>query len=82
MKAAKDGAIMRKRNGIVIIDPKKAVGQKQIVDACPYGAIFWNERKTCPRMHPCAHRMMRGKSLAVCRPVPAAASPSGTLMTQ
>ncbi len=62
MKAAKDGAIRRKRNGIVIIDPKKAVGQKQIVEACPYGVIFWNEEKNLPQKCTlCAHRIDEGK---------------------
>jgi len=62
MKAAKDGAIMRKRNGIVIIDPKKAVGQKQIVNACPYKVIFWNEEKKLPQKCTlCAHRLDEGK---------------------
>ena len=37
------GAVYRRPDGIVIIDPVKAKGQKQIVDSCPYGAIFWNE---------------------------------------
>ena len=43
MAAAKDGAVYKRDDGIVIIDPDKAVGQKQIVDACPIGAIYWNE---------------------------------------
>lgn len=49
MKAAKDGAIKKREDGIVIIDPEKAKGQKQIVDACPYGAIWWNEEKQIPQ---------------------------------
>jgi Fe-S-cluster-containing dehydrogenase component len=62
MKAAKDGAIRRKRNGIVIIDPEKAAGQKQIVKACPYGVIFWNEEKNIPQKCTlCAHRIDEGK---------------------
>lgn len=62
MKAAKDGAIRRKRNGIVIIDPQKAVGQKQIVEACPYGVIYWNEEKNLPQKCTlCAHRIDEGK---------------------
>jgi Fe-S-cluster-containing dehydrogenase component len=62
MKAAKDGAVVRKRNGVVIIDPKKAVGQKQIVKACPYGVIFWNEEKKLPQKCTlCAHRIAEGK---------------------
>ena len=42
MKAAKDGAVMKRADGIVVIDPVKSKGQKQIVAACPYGAIWWN----------------------------------------
>jgi Fe-S-cluster-containing dehydrogenase component len=48
-KAAKNGAVYKRPDGIVIIDPEKAVGQRQIVDACPYGAIFWNEEKQLPQ---------------------------------
>lgn len=62
IEAAKDGAVYRKRNGIVIIDPKKAVGQRQIVEACPYDAIFWNEEKNLPQKCTfCAHRIEEGK---------------------
>jgi Fe-S-cluster-containing dehydrogenase component len=49
MKAAKNGAIRKRNDGIVIIDPEKAKGQKQIVDACPYGAVSWNEEKQIPQ---------------------------------
>jgi Fe-S-cluster-containing dehydrogenase component len=49
MKAAKNDAVRKRMDGIVIIDPEKARGQKQIVDACPYGAISWNEEKQIPQ---------------------------------
>jgi Fe-S-cluster-containing dehydrogenase component len=49
MKAAKNGAIKKRDDGIVIIDPVKAKGQKEIVAACPYGAISWNEEKQIPQ---------------------------------
>jgi NAD-dependent dihydropyrimidine dehydrogenase PreA subunit len=49
MKAARDGAVRKRDDGIVIIDPEKAKGQKQIVEACPYGAISWNEEKQLPQ---------------------------------
>ncbi|MCY4255891.1 MAG: oxidoreductase [Gammaproteobacteria bacterium] len=49
MKAASNGAIKKRADGIVIIDPKKSKGQKDIVDACPYGAIFWNEEEQVPQ---------------------------------
>ena len=49
MKAARDGAISKRADGIVIIDPEKSKGQKAIVDACPYGAVYWNEEKQIPQ---------------------------------
>jgi Fe-S-cluster-containing dehydrogenase component len=49
MKVAKDGAVYKRPDGIVIIDPVKAKGQKQIVDACPIGAIYWNEELQLPQ---------------------------------
>lgn len=49
MAAAKDGAVYKRPDGIVIVDPEKSKGQKQIVDACPVGAIFWNEEEQIPQ---------------------------------
>jgi Fe-S-cluster-containing dehydrogenase component len=49
MKAARDGAIRKREDGIVLIDPEKAMGQKQIVEACPYDAIWWNEEHQVPQ---------------------------------
>ena len=46
--SAKNGAVSKREDGIVIIDPVKARGQQEIVDACPYGAISWNEEKQLP----------------------------------
>jgi Fe-S-cluster-containing dehydrogenase component len=52
MKADKTGAISKRPDGIVIIDPQKARGQKQLVDACPYGHIWWNEELQLPQHWP------------------------------
>lgn len=52
IEAARDGAVRKRPDGIVIIDPEKAKGQKQIVDACPYGAVYWNEEKQIPQAWP------------------------------
>ena len=41
MKAS--DAVYRRPDGIVIVDPVKAKGKKELVDSCPYGVIFWNE---------------------------------------
>ncbi len=49
MKVARNGAITKRADGIVLIDPKKARGQKEIVDACPYHAVFWNEEEQVPQ---------------------------------
>jgi Fe-S-cluster-containing dehydrogenase component len=61
MKAATGDAIKKRDDGIVIIDPKKSKGQKQIVDACPYGAIYWNEEEQIPQAWPFdAHLLDQG----------------------
>jgi len=52
IKAAKDGAIRKRDDGIVVIDPVKAKGQKQLVEACPYGHIWWNEELGLPQAWP------------------------------
>lgn len=49
MAAAQNGAITKRPDGIVVIDPDKSRGQKQIVDACPYGAVSWNEELDIPQ---------------------------------
>jgi Fe-S-cluster-containing dehydrogenase component len=61
IKASQNGAVYRRSDGIVIIDPVKAKGQKQIVSACPYGAIFWNEEENVPqKCILCAHLLDAG----------------------
>jgi Fe-S-cluster-containing dehydrogenase component len=52
MKAARDDAIVKRADGIVIVVPEKAKGQRQLVEACPYGAIWWNEEKQLPQAWP------------------------------
>jgi Fe-S-cluster-containing dehydrogenase component len=61
IRKAKDGAVYKKDNGIVIIDPGKARGQKNIVDTCPYGVIWWNEEHNVPQKCTlCAHLLAEG----------------------
>jgi Fe-S-cluster-containing dehydrogenase component len=52
IRAARDGAIKKRDDGIVLIDPIKAKGQKQLVDACPYGHIWWNDELNLPQAWP------------------------------
>jgi tetrathionate reductase subunit B len=60
MAAAPD-AIYKRDDGMVVIDPKKAKGNKALVDSCPYGTIFWNEELSLPqKCTGCAHLLDRG----------------------
>jgi Fe-S-cluster-containing dehydrogenase component len=61
IKAAKNGAIYKRADGIVVIDPVKSKGQKDILKACPYGAIIWNEELQIPQKCTlCAHLLDEG----------------------
>ena len=48
IKAAPD-AIDKRDDGIVLIDPVKSKGRKDLVEACPYGHIWWNEELEIPQ---------------------------------
>ncbi len=55
------GAIYRRSDGLVIIDPKKCTGCKSCVDSCPYGAIYFNEDlNIAQKCTGCAHLLDRG----------------------
>jgi Fe-S-cluster-containing dehydrogenase component len=41
--------VYQRPDGIVIIDPEKSKGKKEIVSACPYRVIYWNEDKNIPQ---------------------------------
>jgi Fe-S-cluster-containing dehydrogenase component len=43
------GAVSKRDDGIVLIDPAKAKGRRDLVDACPYGHIWWNEELQLPQ---------------------------------
>jgi Fe-S-cluster-containing dehydrogenase component len=61
MKEASNGAVYKRDDGIVIIDPEKAKGQKSIVDSCPYGVIYWNDELDVPQKCTfCAHLLDNG----------------------
>jgi Fe-S-cluster-containing dehydrogenase component len=47
--AKSGGAVKKRDDGIVLIDPEKAKGRKDLVDACPYGHIWWNEEYQVPQ---------------------------------
>ena len=56
-----EGAIYRREDGLVIIDPVKCTGCKNCVDACPYGAIYFNEDlNIAQKCTGCAHLLDSG----------------------
>ena len=65
--AARDGAVYRRADGIVMIDPVKAKGQDQIAASCPYRVISWNEELELPQKCGfCAHRLDEGVKAPRC----------------
>ena len=61
IKAASEGAVYRRGDGIVMIDPEKAAGQRDLPKACPYGAIWWNDKADAPQKCTfCAHLLDKG----------------------
>ncbi len=68
MKAAKDGAVYRRDDGLVLIDPAKAKGQRAIMEACPYHAIYWNDELNIPqKCTGCAHLLDGDEPISVPR---------------
>ncbi len=47
--AVGNGAVRKRADGIVVIDPQAAKGRKDLVDACPYGHIWWNAAEDLPQ---------------------------------
>jgi NAD-dependent dihydropyrimidine dehydrogenase PreA subunit len=62
--------VYKRPDGIVIIDPVKAKGNKDMLKACPYGAIFWNEKEQLPvKCTMCAHMLDAGEKVTRCSEV-------------
>ncbi len=77
IEVAADEAVYRREDGIVIIDPTKAKGQKAIVSSCPYRVVFWNAELDIPqKCTMCAHRLDEGEALPRC----VEACPTGALI--
>lgn len=55
-------AAYRREDGLVIIDPIKAAGRRDLVDACPHGAVYWNAELELPqKCTGCAHLVDAGE---------------------
>jgi Fe-S-cluster-containing dehydrogenase component len=67
IEAAENGAVYRRPDGIVVIDPVKAKGQKHLVNACPYRVIEWNDEAQLPqKCNMCAHALDKGEKEPRC----------------
>ena len=65
--AAGGDAVYRRDDGLVIIDPQKAKGMRELVDSCPIGAIYWNEVLGIPqKCTGCAHLLDDGWTVPRC----------------
>ena len=65
-----DGAVYKRADGLVLIDPVKAAARKEIVASCPYGVIYWNEEAELPqKCTGCAHLLDQGWSETRCSQV-------------
>jgi Fe-S-cluster-containing dehydrogenase component len=72
-----DGAVYKRADGIVMIDPEKAKGQKELVSKCPYRRIYWNEQENVAQKCTfCAHLLDAGWKEPRC----VEACPTGTLL--
>lgn len=61
VKLAQNGAVYKRDDGIVLIDPVKAKGEKETLNHCPYRVIYWNEEKQLPQKCTlCAHLLDQG----------------------
>ncbi|NLO27165.1 MAG: oxidoreductase [Actinobacteria bacterium] len=72
-----NGAVHMRDDGIVMIDPEKVKGQKDLVTRCPYRRIYWNaEADVAQKCTFCAHLLDAGWKEPRC----VEACPTGTLI--
>ncbi|GAF75813.1 unnamed protein product, partial [marine sediment metagenome] len=77
VNAATDGEVYRRPDGIVLIDPEKSAGKKEIISTCPHRVIYWNEEKNIPQKCTlCAHLLDQGWKEPRC----VEACPNGALL--
>jgi Fe-S-cluster-containing dehydrogenase component len=72
-----DGSVYRRPDGIILIDPEKAKGNRDILLTCPHRLIYWNEEKNVAQKCTfCAHLLDKGWKEPRC----VESCPSGALM--
>ena len=62
-----ENGITRREDGMVVINPKTCTGCMSCVDACPYGAIYFNkDLNLAQKCTGCAHLLDRGWEVPRC----------------
>ena len=71
------GAVSKRTDGIVLIDPSEAKGNRELRGVCPHGAIAWNNEKDLPQKCTlCVHLLDSGEEEPRC----VEACPNGTMV--
>lgn len=61
LTACKAGAIYRRADGIVVIDPERCTGSRNCLYTCPYGAVYFNAGlNIAQKCTMCAHLLDQG----------------------
>jgi Fe-S-cluster-containing dehydrogenase component len=72
--------VKKRDDGIVVLDAEKAKGAKGLVDACPYGAIWYNDEKdVAQKCIMCAHILDGEAGASICMPRCAHSCPTGAM---
>jgi Fe-S-cluster-containing dehydrogenase component len=59
--AAGEGTVRKRADGIVLIDPERTQGRRDLVASCPYGAMWWDQESGLPQKCTlCAHLLDQG----------------------
>ena len=67
MDSCPEGAICRREDGLVLIQPDKCTGCGKCRDACPYGVIYMNAQlHVAQKCTGCAHLLDHGEKLPRC----------------
>jgi len=73
-------AVTKREDGIVVFDAEKAKGLKGLADACPYGAIWYNDEKdVAQKCIMCAHILDGNACASICMPRCAHSCPTGAI---
>lgn len=77
LEKSPEGTVYMRPDGIVMIDPEKAKGRREVVNSCPHRLITWNEEKDIPqKCNFCAHLLDAGWKAPRC----VEACPTGALV--